>query len=74
MTHITKKSGLNFSFETNIQLRRSIWRSFVKEKLANQKERQLAAKVVNTMKKYFGMVTGSGDVLVETRVLKLFLR
>lgn len=50
-------------------LRRDIWRSFVKEKLANQKERQLVVRGVNTTRKYFGMVIGSGDVPVRTRVL-----
>lgn len=36
-----------------------------KKKLANQKEKQLDAKAVNTMKKYFGMVIGNGDALVN---------
>lgn len=50
-----------------------LWRSFVKEKLVNLKEKQLVAKVVNTMRKFFGIIIGNGDVLAnfdnESRIL-----
>ena len=50
-----------------------LWRSFVKEKLVNLKEKRLVAKVVNTMRKFFGIIIGNGDVLAnfdnESRIL-----
>lgn len=41
------------------------WHFFVKERLANLKEKILAAKAASIMKKYFGMVIGHGDAHAE---------
>ena len=53
------EDDINFDF---ISLEELKWLSFAKEKQEIQNVKVLDVKVVNTMKRYFGINIGSGDM------------